>query len=98
MAKARKSKASDDEVLGVTPSGTVITEELAEQWATETESEDFDPTHWERIYVRRPLLAQSVTGPGIAFPLSSSELRSLRLRAREEGSSLSDLIREALDS
>ncbi|HET9677676.1 MAG TPA: hypothetical protein VFP21_09250 [Solirubrobacterales bacterium] len=98
MAKAKKPKAGADEVLGMTRSGTVITEELAEQWATEFESEDFDPTHWERRYVRRSPFAQSDIGPGIAFPLSSSELSSLRLRAEEEGRSFSDLIRETLDS
>jgi hypothetical protein len=92
------AKPADDEVLGVTHSGTVITEELAEQWAIEFESEDFDPSQWERCDVRRPLLAQSDTGLGIAFPLSSSELSLLRLRAQEEGRPLSDLIREALDS
>jgi len=31
MGKAKRTKVAGDEVLGVTPSGTVITEELAEQ-------------------------------------------------------------------
>lgn len=98
MARARKSKATEAEVLGATRSGTVITEELAEQWATEIESEDFDPMHWERRCVVRPLVGRGDTSPGIAFPLTSRELANLRARAEDDGRSLSDLIREALDS
>jgi hypothetical protein len=98
MARAKKPKVVDDKDFGATHGGTAITEELAEQWATEIESEDFDLTHWERCDDGLPLLAQSDTEPGVAFPLSSSELSSLRLRAREGGGSLSDLIREALAS
>lgn len=87
-----------DEVLGVTSSGTLITEELAEQWATEIESEDFDFTNWERRYVVSLSTAQADVGPGIAFPLSSAELDALKRRAEEEGRALAALLREALDS
>gem|GEM_PF-641626 len=96
---AEEGKEAADEVLGVTPSGTVITEELAEQWATEFESEDVDLTDRVRWRVI-PLLLSAENGDrsGIPFPLSSSELEALRARAEKEGRSPVDLFREALDS
>jgi hypothetical protein len=47
MAKVRKTKAGDED-LGVTRGGTVITEELAEQWAEEIEKNPPDPSVFER--------------------------------------------------
>jgi hypothetical protein len=93
-----ESKYAGDEVLGVTASGTVITEELAEQWATEFENEDFDPTRWETRYAIRFPHAADAPECGAPFPLAASELDALRTRAEEEGRQLKDLIREALNS
>jgi hypothetical protein len=89
---------ADGESLGVTPSGIVITEELAERWATEFENEDVDLTKLERRHVVwiRPI--EQASGPGVAFPLSSSEVNALRTRADEEGRPLGDLLRDALKS
>jgi hypothetical protein len=74
----------------------VITEELAEQWATELENEDFDPTQWEHRYLIRFPHAADAPASGFPFPLSSSELDALRTRAEEEGRPFEDLLRETL--
>jgi hypothetical protein len=94
-----ESKDAGDEVLGVIASGTVITEELAEQWATEFENEDLDFTDQVRWHVIPLLLPSEVAaGSGVTFPLSSSELDAIRAQAENEDRSLVELIREVLDS
>lgn len=97
MAKVRKTKAADDEVLGVTRSGTVITEEYAERLADHFESEDFDPTHWERRYVGRPSLGPAGESPRVSFRAAPDLYKAAWKRADEEGRSLSSLSREALE-
>lgn len=95
MAKVRKTKA-DKEGLGVTPSGTVITEELAEQWAEEIERNPPDPSQLKRRYVGRPSLGAAGRSPRVSFRASMDLYKAAWKRADEEGRSLSDLAREAL--
>ncbi len=97
MAKMKKKKAADEEALSVNRSGTVITEEYAEKMADFYESEDFDPTGWERRYVGRPSLGEAGESPRVSFRASPKLYRAAWKRADEEGRSLSSLAREALE-
>jgi hypothetical protein len=97
MAKVRKRKPEDDEVLGVTRGGTVITEELAEQWAEEIEKDPPDPSVFERRYVGRPSLGKAGQSPRVSFRASPKLFKAAWKRADEEGRSLSSLAREALE-
>jgi hypothetical protein len=97
MAKVRKPKGEDDEVLGVTRGGTVITEELAEQWADEFEENPPDPSVFERRYVGRPSLGKAGQSPRVSFRASPKLFKAAWERADEEGRSLSSLAREALE-
>ena len=96
MAKVRKGQAEDDEALGVTRGGTVITEELAEQWAKEFERNPPDPSEFERRYVGRPSLGTVGESPRVSFRASPKLFKAAWKRADKEGRSLSDLAREAL--
>src|SRR3954447_9687440 len=97
MAKVRKTKAAGDKGLGVMPSGTVITEELAEQWAEEIEKNPPDPSVLERRYVGRPSLGKAGQSPRVSFRASPKLFKAAWKRADEEGRSLSSLAREALE-
>lgn len=97
MAKVRKPKAGDEASLGVTLGGTVITEELAEQWAEEIEKNPPDPSQLERRYVGRPSLSESGRSPRVSFRASMKLYKAAWKRADEEGRSLSSLAREALE-
>jgi hypothetical protein len=97
VAKMRKAKVAEDEGLGVTPSGTVITEELAEQWAEEFEKNPPDPSQLERRYVGRPSLSEAGRSPRVSFRASMDLYNAAWKRADKEGRSLSSLAREALE-
>jgi predicted HicB family RNase H-like nuclease len=97
MAKVRKTKTTDDEALGVTRGGTVITEELAEQWAEEIEQNPPDPSELERRYVGRPSLGRAGQSPRVSFRASPKLFKAAWKRADKEGRSLSSLAREALE-
>lgn len=97
MAKVRKTKAVIEEGLGVTRSGTVITEELAEQWAEEFEKNPPDPSQLERRYVGRPSLGAGGKSPRVSFRASPELVRAAWKRADAEGLSLSSLARKALE-
>lgn len=96
MAKVRKAKAGEDAPLGVTLGGTVITEELAEQWAEEIEKNPPDPSTLERRYVGRPSLSDEGRSPRVSFRVPMDVYKAAWKRADEEGRSLSSLAREAL--
>lgn len=99
MGKVKKpgGKGKKDEVLGVTRSGTVITEELAEQWAEEIEKEPPDPSTLRRRYVGRPSLGPNGLSPRVSFRVSPELHKAAWARADKEGRSLSELAREAFD-
>lgn len=98
MGKVKKPrKSSKDEVLGVTRSGTVITEELAEQWAEEIEKEPPDPSTLRRRYVGRPSLGPKGLSPRVSFRVPPDLHKAAWARADKEGRSLSELAREAFD-
>lgn len=97
MAKVRKTSKEDDEVLGVTRGGTVITEELAEQWADEIEQNPPDPSELERRYVGRPSLGPAGHSPRVSFRVPPDLYKAAWARADKEGRSLSDLAREAFN-
>jgi hypothetical protein len=97
MAKVRKTKAEDDEVLGVTSGGTVLTEELAAKWAEEFERNPPDPSEYERRYVGRPSLGKAGQSPRVSFRASPELFEAAWKRAEEEGRSLSTIAREALE-
>jgi hypothetical protein len=97
MAEVKKSKPGDDEILGVTRGGTVITEELAERWAEEIEKNPPDPSEFERRYVGRPSLGKAGQSPRVSFRASPKLFKAAWKRADEEGRSLSSLSREALE-
>jgi hypothetical protein len=78
-------------------SGIELTPELEDELVAEAER-GYDLSKFRRHYLTRPLLADSDTGAGVAFPLSSAELDALRARAEKESRPLGDLVREALDS
>lgn len=97
MAKVRKTRDRDGEGLGVTRGGTVITEELAEQWADEIERNPPDPSELERRYVGRPSLGAAGQSPRVSFRASPELFKAAWKRADKEGRSLSSLAREALE-
>lgn len=97
MAKVKKTEGGDEEVLGVTSGGTVITEELAEQWAEEIERDPPDPSELERRYVGRPSLGKAGQSPRVSFRASPKLFKAAWKRADKEGRSLSSLAREALE-
>jgi CopG-like RHH_1 or ribbon-helix-helix domain, RHH_5 len=96
MAEVRKSR-TDEEEPPVTPSGTEITEEYAERLADHFESEDFDPTNWQRRYVGRPSLSEAGSSPRVSFRVPTDIYKAAWKRADKEGRSLSSLAREALE-
>jgi hypothetical protein len=85
----------DEEVLGVTRSGLVITEEIAEQMADEIERNPPDPSKLERRYVGRPSLGPNGPSPRVSFRAAPELYKAAWARADKEGRSLSDLAREA---
>ncbi|HET7591078.1 MAG TPA: hypothetical protein VFK14_12970 [Solirubrobacterales bacterium] len=97
MAKVRKLKTGDDEPLGRTRSGTLITEELAEQWAEEIEKNPPDPSELERRYVGRPSLSTEGRSPRVSFRVPMDVYKAAWKRADDDGRSLSSLAREALE-
>lgn len=99
MGKVKKPGEKDkkDEVLGVTRSGTVITEELAEQWAEEIEKEPPDPSTLRRRYVGRPSLGPNGLSPRVSFRVPPDLHKAAWARADKEGRSLSELAREAFE-
>lgn len=97
MAKVRKAKAGEEAPLGVTLGGTVITEELAEEWAEEIEKNPPDPSELERRYVGRPSLSKEGRSPRVSCRVPMDVYKAAWKRADEEGRSLSSLAREALE-
>jgi hypothetical protein len=97
MAKMRKPGSAEDRGLGVMPSGTVITEELAEQWAEEFEKNPPDPSQLERRYVGRPSLSEAGRSPRVSCRVPMDVYKAAWKRADKEGRSLSSLAREALE-
>jgi hypothetical protein len=102
MGKVKKpgknrKKGKKDEVLGVTRSGTVITEELAEQWADEIEKNPPDPSELVRRYVGRPSLGPKGLSPRVSFRVPPDLYEAAWARADKEGRSLSELAREAFN-
>ena len=97
MGKVRKAKVSDEGGPWVTRSGTVITEELAEQWAEEFERNPPDPSEFERRYVGRPSLSTAGRSPRVSFRAPMDLYQAAWKRADKEGRSLSSLAREALE-
>jgi hypothetical protein len=97
MGKVKKpgKKDDEDEILGVTPSGTVITEKVAEEMAEEFERDGLDPSKVERRYVGRPSLGAAGQSPRVSFRVSPDLHKAAWKRADKEGRSLSDLAREA---
>jgi len=91
----QKEKGKEDEILGVTRSGLVITEEVAAQMAEEFEKEPPDPSQLERRYVGRPSLGPNGLSPRVSFRIPPDLHKAAWARADKEGRSLSDLAREA---
>lgn len=99
MGKVKKQgkKAEDDEILGVTRSGMVITEKVAEEMAEEFEKNPPDLSQWQRRYVGRPSLGPSGHSPRVSFRVPPDLYKAAWARADKEGRSLSDLAREAFN-
>ena len=85
----KDEKEPGDEVLGILPSGTGLTEELAEQWAEEIEKNPPDPSELVPRHV--------VRAPRVGFRIPMNVYKAAWKRADEEGRSLSSLAREALE-
>src|SRR5690242_4614431 len=97
MGQVRKPKKNKEEEVWVTRSGTVITEEVAEQMADEFERDGFDPSKVERRYVGRPSLGPKGLSPRVSFRVPPDLHKAAWARADKEGRSLSELAREAFD-
>lgn len=91
MAKVKK-----DEQEWISKSGTVITEEIAEDLAQEAER-GYDLDRLKRRFVGRPSLGESGVSPRVSFRASPVLYDAAWKRADKEGRSLSDLAREALE-
>ena len=79
-----------------TRSGVEITPELEERLADEAER-GYDLSEARRQYVGRPSLGGDGVSPRISFRASRELTAAAQKRADEEGRSLSDLAREALE-
>jgi hypothetical protein len=98
MGKVKKQKKNaEEEQVWVTRSGTVLTEELAEQWAEEIEKNPPDPSTLKRRYVGRPSLGAAGHSPRVSFRVPPDLYKAAWARADKEGRSLSDLAREAFN-
>jgi hypothetical protein len=99
MGKVKKQGKKDEEeqILGVTRSGMVLTEEIAEQMAEEIERNPPDPSKLERRYVGRPSLGAAGHSPRVSFRVPPDLYKAAWARADKEGRSLSDLAREAFN-
>jgi hypothetical protein len=95
VPKRDEPKEQEDQILGVTRSGTVITEKVAEEMAEEFERDGLDPSKVERRYVGRPSLGPAGNSPRVSFRISPDLHKAAWKRADKEGRSLSDLAREA---
>jgi hypothetical protein len=90
MAKVKK------EELPRTRSGQVITDELAEKWADEIESDQ--PVRWaRRLPVGRPSLNGNGISPRVSFRIPAELHEELQVRANKERRTCSDITREALE-
>lgn len=99
MGKVKKEskKTEEEQVLAVTRSGTVITEEVAEQMAEDFERNPPDPSTLRRRYVGRPSLGASGHSPRVSFRVPPDLYDAAWARADKEGRSLSELAREAFN-
>jgi hypothetical protein len=90
MAKVKKEKPFR------TRSGELVTDELAEKWADEIESDR--EVHWAR---RRPVGRPSLDGDGISprvsFRIPAELYEAVQVRANKERRTVSDITREALE-
>jgi hypothetical protein len=93
----KKQKKAEKEEPFVMRSGTVLTEELAEQWAEEIEKNPPDPSKLERRYVGRPSLGPNGLSPRVSFRVPPELHKAAWARADKEGRSLSELAREAFE-
>jgi predicted HicB family RNase H-like nuclease len=99
MGKIKKpgKKDHEEQILGVTRSGTVITEGIAEQMAKEFERDGFDVSKLERRHVGRPSLGPAGHSPRVSFRVPPDLYKAAWARADKENRSLSDLAREAFN-
>lgn len=99
MGKVKKQKEKDpeNEVLGVTRSGLVITEKVAEEMAEDFEKNPPDLSTWKRRYVGRPSLGPNGLSPRVSFRVPPDLHKAAWARADQEGKSLSELAREAFN-
>jgi hypothetical protein len=93
----KKEKKDSEEILAVTRSGMVITEEIAEQMAEDFEKNPPDLSTWERRYVGRPSLGGTGHSPRVSFRVPPDLYEAAWARADKEERSLSDLAREAFN-
>jgi DNA topoisomerase IB len=78
-------------------SGTLITPEIADELAAEAEG-GYDLSKAVLQPVGRPSLGQAGTSPRLNFRVCPETFTAAKRRAEEEGRSVSDLAREALES
>jgi Ribbon-helix-helix protein, copG family len=79
-----------------TRSGEAITDEVAEKWADEIESDR--PIRWaRRLPVGRPSLDGDGISPKVSFRVPSGLYDELQARANQERRTCSDITREALE-
>lgn len=99
MGKVKKQvkKDPENEVLGVTRSGKVITEKVAEEMAEDFEKNPPDLSTWHRRYVGRPSLGPNGLSPRVSFRVPPDLHKAAWARADKEGKSLSELAREAFN-
>ena len=84
-----------DNILGRTADGTPITEDLADELAREAEA-GYDLSKGPRVG-RRSLAGGGGTSPRVNFRVTADVYARAAARAEEEGKTLSQLTREALE-
>lgn len=92
MGTVRKRK----ERVFKTRSGAVVTPEIADKLAEEAER-GYDLSKAIVQPVGRPSLGQTGSSPRLSFRVDPDTLAAAKKRAEEEGRSVSELAREALD-
>lgn len=92
MAKVKKPTQKNPK----TKAGTEITPKIADALAAEAER-GYDLSKAKRRRVGRPSLAGAGVSPRLSFRTTPGLYRAAQKRAKEEGRSVSDLAREAIE-
>ena len=89
------AQVTDRKAVVITKGGDVLTEADIDALADEAEA-GYDPAEWRPVHVGRPSLDSGVS-PRVSFRASRKLYEAARERAAQEGRSVSELARDAVE-